>query len=115
MFDSLILAMIWTFNLAAIVLMVRADLVRKVVLNSWELIGGLLALELLAAVWALVTGQPPAVTVCACWLGLNLLLTVNVARAHGEKLQSGQVVLLCSWWIGLLGMSAAVWHQVRLA
>lgn len=115
MFDTLILALIWTFNLSALALTFRADWLRRVVLSSWELIVFLVIVELAWSIWALWTGQPAPVVMAACWLGINLFCTVNVARRQAERLASGQIVLLCSWWMGLLGMVMAALQQARTA
>ncbi len=98
------MTLVWTFNVSALTLTYRADLLKRVVLGSWNLLVFLVGLELAWSVWALSTGQPMPIVVAACWLGLNLLVTVNAARKHAQTLTSGQVVLLCSWWLGLLGM-----------
>ncbi len=111
MLDTLVLALIWTFNIAAVVLTIRADLLKRVVLGSWELILGLVVLELGYSLWAVFTGQPPAVMLTAGWLGLNLVLTVNVAMRNARRLAEGQIAILCSWWIALVGMMVAAVQQ----
>ncbi len=114
-FDRLILASIWCFDIAAVVLSLRADLLQRVVFSSWHLIGVLVAAELGWAVWAVVSGQPPEVTFAAVWFGLNLVITVNLARKYAVRFQHHQVVLLCAWWIALLGMVVAAVQSSGLA
>jgi len=100
--DSLIVTMVWTFNLSALTLSQRADLLRQVVLWSWNLVVVLVFGELAWAFWALWTGQSEVVCVVSCWMGLNLLVTVSAAKRYASTLTSGQLVLLCSWWLALL-------------
>lgn len=104
MLDSLIVTMVWTFNVSALTLSQRADLLRRVVLWSWDILLVLVFGELAWAFWALWTGQSEMVCVVSCWMGLNLLLTVGAARRHAATLTPGQIVLLCSWWLALLAM-----------
>ncbi len=110
MFATLVLALVWTFNLSALVLTYRADLLRRVVLNSWELLVFLCAAELGWSLWALWTSQPAPVVIASTWLGINLLVSANLARQHARELKPQQVVLLCSWWIGLLAMMGTAVH-----
>jgi hypothetical protein len=98
------LTLIWTFNLTAIVLTQRSGLLRQVVVNSWNLLLVLAAIEVIWSLWAISTGQAMAVVVAAGWLGLNLVVTLREASRHARELSSGQIVLLCSWWIALLAM-----------
>lgn len=111
MLHPLILALIWTFNLSAVLFAYRADWLKQLVLRSWELICLLVAVELAWAVWALVSGQPIILVVAACWLGINLLVTVNLARRHAAEMNPEQVVLMCAWWLGLAGMCVAAFLQ----
>ena len=104
MLSALILTLIWTFNLSALALGYRGDLLKRVVFWSWELIVLLTIVELGWTAWALVTDQPPVVCATSVWLGVNLLITVSLARERGAVLAEGQLVLLCSWWLGLLAM-----------
>ena len=104
--DSLILTLVWTFNIAAVVLTRHAHLLRRVVLASWDLFMLLVAAELAWSLWALFTGQPAVVCMAVCWLGINLLVTARLARRYAAELSPRQIVLLCSWWLGLLAMVA---------
>ena len=115
MWDSLVLTLIWTFNIALLVLVTRADVLRRVVLRSWEILFLLVALELVWSGWTLYTGQAPLVVMAALWLGVNLLITVNLARRYARVMTSTQVAMLCSWWLALLGMALSALHQSGLA
>lgn len=115
MWDRLILTSIWCFDIAAVVLSVRADLLQKVVFSSWHLIGVLVAAELAWTVWAVTSGQPAEVTFAAVWLGFNLVITVNLARKYADRFRHHQVVLLCAWWIAMVGMVVAAVHGSAVA
>ncbi|MBI2297789.1 MAG: hypothetical protein HYU66_02340 [Armatimonadetes bacterium] len=106
-YDSLVTTTLWAFNLAALLMTRRsrrADLLRRVVLRSWDLLVGLAALQMAWSLWSLWSGQPVAISLAVCWLGVNLLMTVNTARRYAAELSPQQIVLLCSWWIALLAM-----------
>lgn len=113
--DRLVLTSIWCFDIAAVVLSLRADLLQKVVFSSWHLLGALVAAELAWTAWAILSGQPPTVMFAAAWLGVNLVVTVNLARRHAARFRHHQVVLLCAWWIALLGMVVAAVHGGGMA
>ena len=104
MIDSLMLTMVWTVNLSALTLARRADLLRRVVLSSWELLVALALAQFAWSLWLLYSGAPAIVTTAAIWLGVNLLLTVGIVKRHAQALSGGQIVLVCSWWLGLLAM-----------
>ena len=113
--DRLILTSIWCFDIAAVLFALRGDLLQRIVFSSWHLIGFLVAVSLGWSAWAVLTGQPPAVTMAAIWFGLNLVVTVNVARKYASRFSHNQVVLLCAWWVGLLGMVVAAVHGAGAA
>jgi len=98
------LTLVWTFNLSAITLAHRSDLLRRVVFGSYELLVLLAVAQFGWSLWILYAGAPTVVAVAAIWLGLNLLITVGLVRRHARELSGGQIVLVCSWWISLLAM-----------
>jgi len=110
-FDTLILTLLWTFNIAAIVLASSSDVLKKVVINSSDLLVILALAQVLWSLWIFFAGAPMLVTMAAIWLGVNLLLTVGAVRRHAARLSSGQIVLVCAWWIGLLAMLLRAWRS----
>jgi hypothetical protein len=104
------LTLVWTFNVSAITLAHRADLLRRVVFNSWELLVLLAVAQCVWSLWILYVGAPAVVAMAAIWLGVNLLLTVGLVQRHARDLSGGQIVLVCSWWLGLLAMLLHALH-----
>ncbi|MCC7492484.1 MAG: hypothetical protein IT204_09070 [Fimbriimonadaceae bacterium] len=104
MLAVLVLVLLWTVNLAALVLCYRRNWLRQVVLRSYDLLLTMAVLNLLATLWAVLSGQPPLVMAALVFLGLNLLLSAELARRRRRSLTAPQVAMLCAWWFGLLAM-----------
>jgi hypothetical protein len=105
------LTLVWTFNLSAITLAHRGDLLKRVVLSSWELLALLAVAQLGWSIWIIYVGAPTLVGVAALWLGLNLLITISMVKKQAHDLTGGQIVLVCSWWVALLAMLLAALHN----
>lgn len=104
MLDTPVLALIWTFNLSAVLLALRPEAVKKAVVSSWEVVLLIVLAQLAWVGYVLYTGAPFGIALTALWLGLNLMATLAVTRAAPQRLTPFQVVLLCAWWLGLLAM-----------